>query len=287
MTEHESQHIDCAGKEPIFGRSGLRDAWDAVKYNLLNFVFSTFIVFCVLELNKTRAFGSILGVVRDDMNLSHFFLIALHCFVFGVLICSALSFLVYAVHSTAMIGVSGVEAFANERRREVGKYVVRFTFVASLSASVFALLFVWLLYILASGMRGNGNAFVLGLWLWPTAMILALVIANLVSTWPVSVFFTGQSSWRRAWERGRRSFGYVASRNILLLPLTCWIWVATGVSLIDGAAEPAVQSGTLHGLVDVKATLLTSLFASVWSVLQAVIVSRAFTIGEARLSSSV
>ncbi|MEQ9347432.1 MAG: hypothetical protein RIG26_13420 [Thalassospira sp.] len=286
MTGQESQQSDGGRNEPIFGRSGLRDAWDAVKYNFAVFVFSTFIVFFVLELNRTTALSAFLGLVSDDVDLSNFLLFAAYALLIGVFICSALSLLVYAVHSTVMTGVSGLAAFANERRRDLSKYVARFTFLASLLSSAFTVLFLAAVYVMGAGLRGSGSTFIWGLWLWPASMIVAVVIASLISTWPVSVFFTGQSSWRRAWARGQRSFGYVAIRNILLLPLTCWLWVATSLNLSVGLSEPTVQSGSLHDLVDVKATLFTSLLASVWCILQAVIVSRAFAIGEARLSRS-
>lgn len=118
-----------------------------------------------------------------------------------------------------------------------------------------------------------------------------LIVLSLVGTWLPSALVADGSSLKRAFARGRKTFGYVTSRLIVGPGANIVLFFAT-LFLLPGQFSMATRTYTIQ-VGELKFVpfdiVMNGLGYLVWAtgiVLVAVVLSRAYQLGEARLSEA-
>jgi len=118
-----------------------------------------------------------------------------------------------------------------------------------------------------------------------------LIVLSLVGTWLPSALVADGSSLKRAFARGRKTFGYVAFRLIIGPGANIVLFFAT-IFLLPGQFSEAVRTYTIHAgelafiPFDMAMNALAYLVWATGIVLIAVVLSRAYQLGEARLADA-
>ena len=111
-------------------------------------------------------------------------------------------------------------------------------------------------------------------------------------TWPVSVILDSDNSIQRCFRRGKKTFWYIIGRVLLISPALLVIAMVASAVIVP-VAKALVEAGTTFsasplGLpiwLAVPIGVINSVLYAISTVVVAVIISRAFLVGEARLNN--
>jgi len=279
--------------DPYFERWILRDAWDGFWYNLpiILIALSVFVVFGLIstsfQLDSIAQFVKQGTMPPEVPILTEVLTLAVN-----VALALVMAVLMYTVHSSVIDGAPCWLAFSRERRSKLFLFLKRSLVIILV---VFALSVVqqhllWN-FVFPNLMHGDNSAASIIVPLSGVVSIAFTVAAILICTWPVSALLDGDTSVRRALARGKKVFWFFVGKHLVILPAMFLLQLIllvvampmlgamfSSVSAADGSVVPL-------GLIAMFSILGGVLVAACCCV-EAVIISRALLIGEARLNGS-
>ena len=202
------------------------------------------------------------------------------------------AYLAIACHMTVLRNVSGFSAVGALEKSAFFKFFMRGFAVAMVTLIPALFVMVPILAIPEIKAAREDVRFFLVmvavLAFYGVAMLIAL---GLVGTWLPAAIMADGSSIRRAFARGRKTIGYVTSRLIVGPGANIVLFLVT-VFLLPGRFSDAVRTYTIHAgelqfvPFDMAMNGLAYLVWATGVVLVAVVLSRAYQLGEARLADA-
>ncbi|NIY77308.1 hypothetical protein HED22_16770 [Thalassospira sp. HF15] len=292
MTEDEAQKQPKNANDPYFERWILRDAWDGFWYNfpinlLIVIGMSAFSV--VMSKLQLSAFDAVIGtpdiariITVNTVNS------ALNILFVGV----AFSLIAYLVHSMVLNGVVCWAAFAREQRPLMFGFIKRLNVFVFIGFGLIVSEGLAFSFLIPSFLDRGQSTLPSIMFLGPFALHTCLFVAFiLLLTWPVSVFRDAGQSLSRALARGKKTFWFFIGKNLLiglaLLPFQIFftaILAPTMAKIFLDNVEAGVTNISLGTLIAIG--IFTGIMFTFFCYVEAVIISRAYLVGEARLNDT-
>ncbi len=293
MTEAKGEKRPIYANDPYFERWILRDAWDGFWYNLpiILIALCVFVVFGLIstsfQLDSIAQFVK-QGIMPPEVPI----LTEVLTLAVNIVLAMVMAVLMYTVHSSVIDGATCWLAFSQERRSRLFLFLKRslMIVVVVFALSVVQQHLLWT-FVFQNMMEGDNSAASIIAPLSGIVSIAFIVAAILICTWPVSALLNGDTSIRRAVARGKKVFWYIVGKHLAVLPAMVLLQIVLLVVAMPmlgamfsgdaGADGPVVPMG-LVAMFSILGGVLVAAFCCI----EAVIISRALLIGEARLNGS-